>query len=128
MDAPTDDTIEPLFGETTNGKISVSSYRNHAHRTVPVFNRDQIDTSLFCKIFKSQKPVMLKGFMNNEWQGWTPHTLGELFGEQILTVFVSKDNRNFIDNDLMCQKIQLKGTEFFDTLFNDNMEEPAQRL
>jgi hypothetical protein len=123
-----DVTIEPLFGTTTNeDKLSLKKNEKNSFKSVPVYNHYEIDTYLFCKHFKSQKPVKLKGFMNNDWKNWSPESLVKLYDDQRVTVFVAKDNRNFIDNDLMCQKVELKGKDFFDIVFNTNSE-PNQRL
>lgn len=115
--------IEPLFGFYSLDKLQVNV--SVKQNKVPVFHRDSI---LFSKLFICKKPVMLKGFMNNEWKKWNPDSLRLIFGAEVLTVLVSRDNHNFIDNDLMCEKISIEGTEFFDYVFKRPSNELSRRF
>jgi hypothetical protein len=121
MEAEEGIEIEPLFGIISD-KLTVSPITKQTHKTMPCYHKAQIDSNLFSKTFLNRKPVLLKGFMNEEWQDWTPTALRDLFGTEILTVLTSRDNCNFIDNDLTCEKIQLEPRDLFHKIFEEQID------
>jgi lysine-specific demethylase 8 len=123
MDTDESNSFEPLFGvEPSLDRLNIKISSKSKQKTVSQYNVNEIDSETFIKKFASQKPVLLKGFMNSEWQSWTPDTLCQLFSEP-LTVFTSLDNRNFIDNDLTCEKVLREPNELFDAIFNRHSQQ-----
>ncbi|KAL0477824.1 JmjC domain-containing protein [Acrasis kona] len=102
-----DSTDKIIFSDATN---------KDSH--VPVIHRNEINAESFRSNYLNKKPVKLKGFMNQEWTNWTPDSLCELFKEEPLSVLVSKDNKNFIDNDITCERAQMTNTQLFDHVFH----------
>eukprot|EP01088_Endostelium_zonatum_P009356 TRINITY_DN22571_c0_g1_i1.p1 TRINITY_DN22571_c0_g1~~TRINITY_DN22571_c0_g1_i1.p1 ORF type:complete len:262 (+),score=45.90 TRINITY_DN22571_c0_g1_i1:2-787(+) len=92
---------------------------------IPVTKLERIEPEQFVERFQNKRPVLItKGL--KDWEAiekWTPDYLKNLPLAENFTVFTSKDNTHFLDNNVVSDRIELSWKESIERILHINSED-----
>ncbi|XP_072029899.1 uncharacterized protein [Amphiura filiformis] len=100
---------------------------NYRKKALPIPRIYQLDYTTFMREYRNQRPVIIPDIVST-WSPitkWTPQYLTNVLKlnyEDRLQVFVSKDNKHFINHPDVTQLVTMSAQEFASHVFPDDLE------